>query len=83
MAVMASKQDLEALDSVFLAIMCKKLSQDPTADAKAAEKARHFKDEWFRLTNRETPPPPQELDKIRGELATLKSQMAEFLAPYV
>lgn len=81
---MASKQDLEALDSVFLALMCKKLSEDKTADAKVVEKARQFKDEWFRLTNGEaTPSGAKELEQTKGELAALKSRMAEFLAPFV
>ena len=80
---MATKQDLEALDSVFLALMCKKLSEDKTADAKVVEKARQFKDEWFRLTNGEATPPGAELEQTKGELAALKSRMAEFLAPFV
>jgi hypothetical protein len=82
---MATKQDLEAVDSVILAIMCKKLSQDKSADPKAVEQARKFKEEWIRLTERESAQPSTvgEMEEIRNGLVALKSQMAEFLAPFI
>jgi hypothetical protein len=78
---MPSKQDLESLDSIFLAIMCKKLSQDASAAADIREQARRFKEEWFLLT--ETPGIDHSDDQMKSKLASLKSRMIDFLAPLI
>lgn len=81
---MASEQDLEVLDSVLLAVMCKKLSQDASADPKDRDQALQFKNEWIRLTEHEGPPRnKKELERIQNELAVLRSRMVKFLAPFV
>ncbi len=81
---MIRKQDLEALDSIFLALMCKKMSQDESAAADARKKARDFMDEWFRLTEPEPPPKNQkELDKLKKKLDDMKARMVDFLLPFV
>jgi hypothetical protein len=81
---MATERDLEVLDSVLLAVMCKKLSQDSSADPKDREQALEFKNEWIRLTEREGPPSSKkELEKIQKEIAVLRSRMVKFLAPFV
>ena len=78
------KEDLEALDSVMLAIMCKKISQDESAELDARDRARQFKEDWIRLTEPERPPRnAKESEKIRRELAQLKAQMVDFLLPFV
>jgi len=78
------KQDLEALDSVFLALMCKKMSQDDKAAPDAREQAQKFKEEWFRLTEPETPPKNQkELDRAKEQLEDLRARMVDFLLPHV
>ncbi|HEU5415007.1 MAG TPA: hypothetical protein VFW31_14665 [Candidatus Angelobacter sp.] len=78
------KQDLEALDSVFLALMCKKMSQDEKAAPDARKQAQKFKEEWFRLTEPETPPRNQkEMDQIKKGLEDLRARMVDFLLPYV
>ncbi len=77
---MPTKQELESLDSVFLAIMCKKLSQDASAPANIREEARRFKEEWILLT--ETPG-IENSDQMKSKLASLKSRMIDFLAPLI
>jgi hypothetical protein len=81
---MVTERDLEALDSVLLAVMCKKLSQDASADPKDREQALQFKNEWIRLTEPETPPrSAKELKQVQNELAMLRSRMIKFLAPFI
>jgi hypothetical protein len=81
---MIRKQDLEALDSVFLALMCKKMSQDEKAAPDAREQAQKFKEEWFRLTEPETPPKNErEMDRVKEQLEDLRARMVDFLLPYV
>jgi hypothetical protein len=78
------KQDLEALDSVMLAIMCKKISQDGSAEPSAREQARQFKEDWIRLSEPERPPlNATESEQIRRELAELRARMVDFLLPFV
>jgi hypothetical protein len=78
------KQDLETLDPVMLAIMCKKISQDDSAEQAARERARQFKEDWIRLTEPERPPRnAKESEQVRRELAQLRAQMVDFLLPFV
>ena len=82
---MPSKQDLERIDAVLLAVMCKKIAKDPSVDTNAAEKARQLMQEWVALTEREMPPKPakKDYDQMEADIDALKSRMAEFLAPFV
>ena len=82
---MPTKQDLERIDAVLLAVMCKKLAKDPSVDANAAEKARQMMLEWVALTEREMPPKPtkKDYDQMEADIDELKSRMAEFLAPFI
>lgn len=78
------KQELEALDSIFLALMCKKMSQDESAAPDAREQARKFKEEWIRLTEPAAPPNNEkELAQVKKQLADLRARMVDFLLPYV
>ncbi len=82
---MPSKQELERLDAVLLAVMCKKLAQDESQSADVRETARQFKEEWLQLVERETPKKQngKQFGQIQAEVAVLKSRMAEFLAPLI
>jgi hypothetical protein len=85
MSIMVRREDLEALDSIFIAIMCKKLWQDESQDAATREKARELKEEWFQLTEPETPPLPgsEAAAQLELRLASLKSRMITFVLPFV
>ena len=81
---MIRKQELEALDSVFLALMCKKMSQDESAAQDAREQARKFKEEWIHLTEPAVPPGSEkELNQVKKQLDDLRARMVDFLLPYI
>ena len=82
---MPTKQDLERIDAVLLAVMCKKIAKDPSTDPKTAEKALKMMNEWIALTEREMPPKPtvNDYDQMEADIAELKSRMSEFLAPFI
>jgi hypothetical protein len=82
---MPTKQDLEQIDAVLLAVMCKKLAKDPSVDAATSAKALQMMQEWVALTEREMPAKPttQDYDQMEADIDALKSRMAEFLAPFV
>jgi hypothetical protein len=82
---MVSKDDLNRVDAIILAIMCKKLSQDDSQPTEIRETARKFKEEWMALQDSE---PPQkgngkQFGAIQAEVAVLKARMVEFLAPLI
>ena len=78
---MPSKQELEGLDIIRLAVMCQKVADDALMDSNTAEKARQLKQEWVLLVARETPPPPSfaENEQIQVEKTALKKRMVELL----
>jgi hypothetical protein len=79
-----SRQQLEALDSIFLALMCKKMSQDESAAPDAREKASQFLREWIRLTEPAVPPGSEkELNQVKKQLEDLRARMVDFLLPYI
>ena len=82
---MPTKQDLEKIDAVLLAVMCKKIAKDPSVDPAAAAKALKMMHEWVALTEREMPPKPtvKDYDQMEADIAELKSRMAEFCAPFI
>ena len=78
------RQQLEALDSIFLALMCKKMSQDESAVTDAREQARKFLEEWIRLTEPAVPPSNEkELNQVKKQLDDLRCRMVDFLLPYI
>lgn len=77
------EEDLDRLDSIFLALMCKKLSQDRSVDPNIAGVARNLMDEWMVLSERGVPPTLKEFEEIQKELAALKKRMIKLVAPFV
>ena len=82
---MVTPHDLQRLDAILLAVMCKKVAQDASMDAGIRAKAKQFKDEWHKLVDNE--PAPQgngkQFDAIKDQVAELKSRMVVFLAPLI
>lgn len=78
---MPTKQELEQMDVIRLAVLCQKFADADSTDEAMAEKARQLKLEWVRLVARETPPPltAKEHDQIQAEKQALKKRMVEFL----
>jgi hypothetical protein len=81
--MMVSEEDLDRLDSIFLALMCKKLSQDESQDPNIRGVARNLMEEWMVLSERGVPPSLKEFEQIQKELAELKKRMIKFVVPFV
>jgi hypothetical protein len=81
--MMVSEGDLDRLDSIFLALMCKKLSQDESQDPNIRGVARNLMEEWMVLSERGVPPSLKEFEQIQKELAELKKRMIKFVVPFV
>jgi hypothetical protein len=79
---MASKEDLQRLDSSILAVLCKKVAEDTAIENEAAEKAWKLNREWALLMIRLTPQPIDYKvnDQLREEEKKLVIRMADFLA---
>jgi len=73
------------MDAIFLALMCKKLSQDKTVEPKSAEKAKKMLDEWIAVTEGKALPAvgTKEYERLQPKIAPLKARMVEFLFPFV
>ena len=82
---MVSPNDLNRLDAIILAIMCKKLSQDESQPKDSRETARKFKEEWLVLQDSEAPKKTngEQFGSIQKEVADIKARMVEFLAPLI
>lgn len=82
---MVSPNDLNRVDAIILAIMCKKLSQDESQPKDIRETALKFKEEWLALVENETPQKQngKQFDAIKDEVAELKARMVVFLAPLI
>jgi len=82
---MISKEDLNRVDAIILAIMCKKLSQDESQPKDIRETARKFKEEWIKLQDSEPPRKGngKQFGAIQKEVADIKARMVDFLAPLV
>ncbi len=80
-----TKEQLLQMDTVILAVMCKKLWQNSETEPAVAEKAHGMLDEWIELTERKIPPTAKvaEYDKRLADIVDLKDRMAEFLWPHV
>lgn len=77
---MPTKQELEKLSTIRLAVMCGKVADDPEHYSEAgSEKAFELKTEWASL---QTPPESSLKDQQKKEeqLLTLHTRMTEFLA---
>jgi hypothetical protein len=81
--MMVSEEDLDRLDSIFLALMCKKLSQDESQDPNIRGVARNLMEEWMVLSERGVPPSLKEFEQIQKELAALKKRMIKFVHPFI
>jgi uncharacterized protein (UPF0147 family) len=82
---MISKEDLNKVDAIILAIMCKKISQDEKQPKDIREIARKFKEEWIVLQDSEPPKKTngKQFAAIEKEIADIKARMIDFLAPLV
>jgi hypothetical protein len=82
---MVSPNDLQRLDAILLAVMCKKLSQDETQSPDIRAIGLKFKEEWLALVEKETPQKQngKQFNQIQAEVAALKARMVEFLAPLI
>jgi hypothetical protein len=76
---MATKQELERLDTTILAVMCGRVAKSPDEDENIREAALKLKHEWFVLAGASMPPTAKEFDEIKAKLAALKSRMIELL----
>jgi phage terminase small subunit len=81
---MATLDDLKKLDSTYLAVLCKKVSEFDNIDEQSREQALSLRDEWVGLILKQTPPPmtAREYDAIQLLLEQVKERMARFLVPY-
>jgi hypothetical protein len=82
---MIGKENLQRVDAIILALMCKKLAQDESQPANIRDQARQFKDEWIKLQDSEPPKKGngKQFGAIEKEVADIKARMVEFLAPLV
>jgi hypothetical protein len=80
---MATKQDLEGLDTTILAVMCDRVANSTAEDENIRETALKLKHEWFTLAGASMPPTVKEYDEIKARLAALKSRMVDFLVLFV
>jgi hypothetical protein len=79
---MASKNDLQELQLVKLAVLCQKVVDDTGMDEPTWKKAGELHQEWVSLVARETPNAPdfKTHQEIQAAKAELKNRMVEFLA---
>lgn len=82
---MIGRENLEKVDAIILALMCKKLSQDESQPKDIRETARKFKEEWIVLQDSEPPKKTngKQFGAIEKEVADIKARMIDFLAPIV
>lgn len=82
---MIGRENLAKIDAIFLALMCKKLSQDESQPKDIREKARLFKEEWLKLQDSELPEKGngKQFGSVEKWVADIKERMLDFLAPIV
>jgi len=77
---MASKQELEGLPLTGLAVLCKKVADNPEKYTEAgAAVAAKLREQWFLSEERFNPSLKEQQEGERKQ-AELKKRMAEFLA---
>jgi hypothetical protein len=82
---MIGRENLEKIDAIFLALMCKKLWQDESQPKEIREQAKRFLDEWIVLQDSELPEQGngKRFGAIEKEVADIKKRMLDFLSPIV
>ena len=78
---MVSKEDLENLNIVWLAVLCQRVADNSAMEKNLSEKAAKLKQEWVLLVARETPHAPdfKTHEKVQEEKVALKARMVELL----
>ena len=82
---MIGRENLQRVDAIILAIMCKKLAQDESQPKDVREAAAKFRDEWIVLQDSEPPKKGngKQFGSIQDKVADIKERMVDFLAPLV
>jgi uncharacterized protein (UPF0147 family) len=82
---MIGRENLQRVDAIILAIMCKKLAQDESQPRDVRDAARKFMDEWLVLQDSEPPKKGngKQFGAIQDQIADIKARMVDFLAPLV
>ena len=82
---MIGRENLQRVDAIILAIMCKKLAQDESQPKDVRETARKFMEEWIVLQDSEPPKKGngKQFGAIQDQVADIKERMLDFLAPIV
>jgi hypothetical protein len=80
---MPSKQELEGLPLTGLAVLCKKVADNPEKYTEAgAVVAAKLREQWFLLLERFNPS-LEEKQELERKHAELKKRMAEFLTDFL
>jgi len=81
--MLIGRENLERLDAIILALMCKKMSQDEKQPELVREQAKKFLDEWIVLQDSEPPEKGngKQFGAIEKQVADIKERMLDFLAP--
>jgi hypothetical protein len=82
---MIGRENLEKIDAIFLALMCKKLWQDESQPKEIREQAKKFLDEWIILQDNQPPEKGngKHFGAVEKEVADIKERMLDFLSPIV
>lgn len=82
---MIGRENLEKIDAIYLALMCKKLSQDESQPKEIRETARKFMEEWLKLQDSELPEKGngKQFGSVEKWVADIRERMLDFLAPIV
>lgn len=78
---MPTKQELEEIPATLLAVRCREIAEDASADSNTRDQAHKLVIEWARL---QKPPEPdlKEQRKIEAEQAAQKSRMVDFVVTF-
>ncbi len=82
---MIGRENLEKIDAIYLALMCKKLSQDESHPKEIRETARRFMEEWLKLQDSELPEKGngKQFGSVEKWVADIRERMLDFLSPIV
>lgn len=82
---MIGRENLAKIGAIYLALMCKKLSQDESQPKDIRETARKFMEEWINLQDNVLPKKGngKHLDEAQPEVVDIKARMLDFLGPIV
>ena len=73
-ANLPSKEELEVVNIINLAVMCQKIADNPSIDKETATSAGKMKWEWAQLVSRETAPSFAEHEQIQAEKRHSRSE---------